>query len=152
MNGMGSEDSLHLIVIGAGLAGLGAAVATKVANPNHQVTILESVKELAEIGVCISFPGISIIILLILGENFEDIMILTFHRLGFNLHQTQPISSRNGASTTNWLVRPHFQTHSLCVDSMAPKSSPMNQTSKRKSMLAIMLPSGECIESISSER
>jgi salicylate hydroxylase len=44
-------ESLHLIIIGAGLAGLAAAVATKVANPDHHVTILESVKELAEIGV-----------------------------------------------------------------------------------------------------
>jgi salicylate hydroxylase len=43
--------SIHLIVIGAGLAGLAAAISTKVANPEHQVTILESVRELAEIGV-----------------------------------------------------------------------------------------------------
>jgi salicylate hydroxylase len=43
--------SIHLIIIGAGLAGLSAGISTKVANPNHQVTILESVKELAEIGV-----------------------------------------------------------------------------------------------------
>ncbi len=43
--------SIHLIVIGAGLAGLAAAISTKVANPEHEVTILESVKELAEIGV-----------------------------------------------------------------------------------------------------
>lgn len=42
--------SLHLIVIGAGLAGLSAALATKLANPKHTVTILESVKELAEVG------------------------------------------------------------------------------------------------------
>ncbi|RDW88554.1 hypothetical protein BP6252_00586 [Coleophoma cylindrospora] len=42
--------SLHLIIIGAGLAGLSAGLATKVANPDHKVTILESVKELAEIG------------------------------------------------------------------------------------------------------
>lgn len=51
---MGSIDqgseSLHLIIIGAGLAGLSAAVATKVANPSHQVTILETVRELAEVG------------------------------------------------------------------------------------------------------
>lgn len=46
--------SLHLIIIGAGLAGLSAAVATKIANPDHKVTILETVKELAEVGV--SFP------------------------------------------------------------------------------------------------
>jgi salicylate hydroxylase len=50
-------ESLHLIVISAGLCGLAAAVATKVAtkvaNPDHHVTILESVKELAEIGVSI---------------------------------------------------------------------------------------------------
>lgn len=42
--------SLHFIIIGAGLAGLSAALATKIANPKHTVTILESVKELAEIG------------------------------------------------------------------------------------------------------
>lgn len=46
-----APTSLHLIVIGAGLAGLSAAIATKVANPAHEVTILESVKELAEVGV-----------------------------------------------------------------------------------------------------
>ena len=51
--------SIHVIVIGAGLAGLSAAVSTKVANPTHQVTILESVKELAEIGVCLTFLSLS---------------------------------------------------------------------------------------------
>jgi salicylate hydroxylase len=45
--------SIHLIVIGAGLAGLSAAVSTKLANPDHKVTILESVKELAEVGVSV---------------------------------------------------------------------------------------------------
>ncbi|TVY68657.1 FAD-dependent monooxygenase OpS4, partial [Lachnellula suecica] len=45
-----SKMSIHLIVIGAGLAGLSAALSTKVANPDHQVTILESVQELAEVG------------------------------------------------------------------------------------------------------
>ncbi|KAH7377551.1 putative 3-hydroxybenzoate 6-hydroxylase 1 [Cadophora sp. MPI-SDFR-AT-0126] len=44
------SESIHLIIIGAGLAGLSAGVSTKIANPNHRVTILESVKELAEIG------------------------------------------------------------------------------------------------------
>ncbi|KAJ5046833.1 uncharacterized protein L3040_004058 [Drepanopeziza brunnea f. sp. 'multigermtubi'] len=44
------SGSIHLIVIGAGLAGLSAAISTKLANPNHTVTILESVKELAEVG------------------------------------------------------------------------------------------------------
>lgn len=50
------SESLHIIVIGAGLAGLGVALSTKVANPNHQVTILEGVRELAEIGVSPSSP------------------------------------------------------------------------------------------------
>jgi salicylate hydroxylase len=55
-----STMSLHLIIIGAGLAGLAAAISTKVANPEHQVTILESVRELAEIGVSSSsFPPLS---------------------------------------------------------------------------------------------
>lgn len=44
-------ESIHVIVIGAGLAGLAVALSTKVANPNHRVTILEGVRELAEIGV-----------------------------------------------------------------------------------------------------
>ncbi|KAL3423422.1 FAD binding domain protein [Phlyctema vagabunda] len=43
--------SLHLIIIGAGLAGLSAGISTKIANPNHKVTILESVRELAEAGL-----------------------------------------------------------------------------------------------------
>ncbi|EPE33606.1 FAD/NAD(P)-binding protein [Glarea lozoyensis ATCC 20868] len=42
--------SIHLIIIGAGLAGLSAAISTKLANSNHKVTILESAKELAEVG------------------------------------------------------------------------------------------------------
>lgn len=45
--------SIHVIIIGAGLAGLGAALATKTANPNHQVTVLEAVRGLAEVGVCL---------------------------------------------------------------------------------------------------
>jgi len=45
------SESIHVIIIGAGLAGLSAAISTKIANPLHTVTILESVKELAEIGV-----------------------------------------------------------------------------------------------------
>jgi salicylate hydroxylase len=48
--------SIHLIIIGAGLAGLSAGISTKIANPEHQVTILESVKELAEIGVRYTSP------------------------------------------------------------------------------------------------
>lgn len=43
--------SINVLIIGAGLAGLAAAISTKVANPAHRVTILESVKELAEVGV-----------------------------------------------------------------------------------------------------
>lgn len=44
------SDSIHVVVIGAGIAGLSVAISTKIANPSHQVTILESVKELAEVG------------------------------------------------------------------------------------------------------
>ena len=52
--------SLHLLITGAGLAGLSAAISTKLANPHHRVTILESVKELAEVGVCsIFWKGLS---------------------------------------------------------------------------------------------
>ncbi|KAH8891390.1 FAD/NAD(P)-binding domain-containing protein [Thozetella sp. PMI_491] len=43
-------EGIHLVVIGAGLAGLSAAISTKLANPVHKVTVLETVKELQEIG------------------------------------------------------------------------------------------------------
>ncbi|TEY31831.1 hypothetical protein BOTCAL_0769g00020 [Botryotinia calthae] len=41
---------LRVLVVGAGLAGLAAALSTKLANPLHEVTILETVSELAEVG------------------------------------------------------------------------------------------------------
>ncbi|KAK1659425.1 FAD dependent oxidoreductase [Colletotrichum godetiae] len=45
-----SSDGIHVIIIGAGLAGLATALSTKLANPSHRVTILEAVKELQEVG------------------------------------------------------------------------------------------------------
>lgn len=47
----GTDEGIHLVIIGAGLAGLSAALSTKLANPAHKVTILETVKELQEVGV-----------------------------------------------------------------------------------------------------
>lgn len=44
--------SIHVIIIGAGLAGLAAAISVKIANPEHKVTVLEAVQKLDEIGVC----------------------------------------------------------------------------------------------------
>lgn len=46
-----SQKGIHLVIIGAGLAGLAAALSTKLANPAHAVTICEAVSELQEIGV-----------------------------------------------------------------------------------------------------
>lgn len=46
-----ADEGIHLIIIGAGLAGLSAALSTKLANPAHRVTVLETVKELQEVGV-----------------------------------------------------------------------------------------------------
>ncbi|QSZ37050.1 hypothetical protein DSL72_009142 [Monilinia vaccinii-corymbosi] len=45
-----STVPLRILVIGAGLAGLAAALSTKLANPSHDVTVLETVSELAEVG------------------------------------------------------------------------------------------------------
>jgi salicylate hydroxylase len=45
------DEGIHIIIIGAGLAGLSAALSTKLANPAHRVTVLEAVKELQEVGV-----------------------------------------------------------------------------------------------------
>jgi 2-polyprenyl-6-methoxyphenol hydroxylase-like FAD-dependent oxidoreductase len=50
-----STMPLRVVIVGAGLAGLAAAVSTKLANPSHEVTILEAVHELAEVGVCYGF-------------------------------------------------------------------------------------------------
>ena len=46
-----AREGIHLVVIGAGLAGLAAAISTKIANPAHKVTVLEATKELQEFGV-----------------------------------------------------------------------------------------------------
>ncbi|KAK0614284.1 hypothetical protein B0T14DRAFT_437041 [Immersiella caudata] len=45
-----TDEGSHLVVIGAGLAGLAAALSTKLANPSHNVTVLETVRELQEVG------------------------------------------------------------------------------------------------------
>lgn len=42
--------SLSIIIVGAGLGGLAAAISTKLENPSHNVLVLEAAKELAEIG------------------------------------------------------------------------------------------------------
>ncbi|OLN95412.1 3-hydroxybenzoate 6-hydroxylase 7 [Colletotrichum chlorophyti] len=49
-SGSNAPEPLHVIIIGAGLAGLATALSTKLANPSHRVTILEAVKELQEVG------------------------------------------------------------------------------------------------------
>ncbi|KAF4805971.1 FAD-dependent monooxygenase OpS4 [Colletotrichum siamense] len=49
-SGSAASGPLHVVIIGAGLAGLATALATKIANPSHRVTILETVKELQEVG------------------------------------------------------------------------------------------------------
>ena len=51
-----SSVLLRMVIIGAGLAGLSTAISTKLANPDIQVTILEAVKELAEVGVGLIIP------------------------------------------------------------------------------------------------
>ncbi|KAK3685700.1 hypothetical protein B0T22DRAFT_226670 [Podospora appendiculata] len=49
-SGDGEDPGVHLVIIGAGLAGLAAALSTKQANPLHRVTICEAARELHEIG------------------------------------------------------------------------------------------------------
>jgi 2-polyprenyl-6-methoxyphenol hydroxylase-like FAD-dependent oxidoreductase len=52
----GQAGGIRIIIIGAGLAGLAAAVATKVANPAHLVTVCETVPYLHEVGVSAIAP------------------------------------------------------------------------------------------------
>ena len=46
-----ADLGIHVIIIGAGLAGLATAISTKIANPLHRITVCEAVKELQEVGV-----------------------------------------------------------------------------------------------------
>jgi len=51
-----ADEGIHLIIVGAGLAGLSAALSTKLANPKHRVTMCEAVRELQEVGVGLPSP------------------------------------------------------------------------------------------------
>lgn len=113
------SDALHLIIIGAGLAGLAAALATKTANPSHQVTILEVTKELAEVGVSLAIIADDL--------HVSDI----FHRLVFNSHQTQPDSSRLGAYMTSSPRKRHSPHNYQSIAMMARNSLHATSTSKR---------------------
>jgi len=53
----GDIQGMHIIVIGAGLAGLAAAISTKIANGTHKVTVCEAVRELLEVGVSRPSPN-----------------------------------------------------------------------------------------------
>lgn len=41
--------SLNIVIVGAGLGGLAAAISTKLEAPTHSVLIIESAAELAEV-------------------------------------------------------------------------------------------------------
>lgn len=45
------REGIRVLIIGGGLAGLAAALSTKLANPAHEVVVFEAAKELQEIGV-----------------------------------------------------------------------------------------------------
>ena len=47
---MAVSDSLHILVVGAGLGGLAAALSVKLEQPHHNVLVVESAAELAEVG------------------------------------------------------------------------------------------------------
>jgi salicylate hydroxylase len=41
--------SLNVVIVGAGLGGLAAAISTKLEAPSHSVLVIESAAELAEV-------------------------------------------------------------------------------------------------------
>jgi hypothetical protein len=67
------SESLHVLIISTDLAGLAAAVVTKIANLEHRVATLESVKELAEIWVRATIP--------FFFYAFNPISVTVFHLL-----------------------------------------------------------------------
>lgn len=46
---MAISSSLHILVVGAGLGGLAAALSIKHEQPHHEVLVVESAPELAEV-------------------------------------------------------------------------------------------------------
>lgn len=46
-----ASGGIRILIVGAGLAGLAAALSTKLANPAHEVVVFEGARELQEIGV-----------------------------------------------------------------------------------------------------
>lgn len=47
----GTSGGIKVLIVGAGLAGLAAALSTKLANAAHEVVVFEAARELQEIGV-----------------------------------------------------------------------------------------------------
>lgn len=140
-----TSEPIHVVIIGAGLAGLATALATKLSNPSHRVTILETVKELQEIGVGI------------LSTQQRRYLstkarLLTHLRLAFNSPQTRPVSSKHGASSR--LLARSLLSHRRCpsTGTTAPAFLPTSRSFNKRYSPDMDIPFGASTASSSSVR
>ena len=104
-----AEDGLHIVIVGAGIAGLSAAISTKLANPSHKITILETVKELQEVGVSTVFRS---------QACQRD--LLTPSRPVYNSRLMAHAYSGNGVSSQSSRLEPRRRTLCPSTASTAP--------------------------------
>jgi hypothetical protein len=52
---------MEIVIVGAGLGGLAAALAVKSANPPHKVLVIESAPQLAEVGANLNCSGYNVV-------------------------------------------------------------------------------------------
>jgi threonine dehydrogenase-like Zn-dependent dehydrogenase len=55
-------NKMDIVIVGAGLGGLAAALAVKSGNPAHKVLVIESAPQLAEVGAYLNCSGCDVVL------------------------------------------------------------------------------------------